>query len=150
VFSSPGALLFQIDPTPYDAQVRTIEAQLKFQDLRLFARVTSLPMTTEYPALINRPKDINASALRPGMSGTATVYAPNSRPLDLIGWLLLYGRARALSVTATRKVLSRADQLQELPMKSFLMLLILIGASLHSTPAAAQTSKLRADRIQIS
>ena len=35
-------------------------------------------------------------------------------------------------------------------MKSFLMLLILIGASLHSTPATAQTSKLRTDRIQIS
>ena len=30
-----GAVLFKIDPTPYDAQVRTIEAQLKFQDLRL-------------------------------------------------------------------------------------------------------------------
>jgi multidrug resistance efflux pump len=60
------------------------------------ARVTSLPMTSEYPALINRPKDIDYSALRPGISGTATVYAPNSRPLDIIGWLLLYGRALAL------------------------------------------------------
>jgi RND family efflux transporter MFP subunit len=60
------------------------------------ARVTSLPMTTEYPALIKRPTEIDSSALRPGMSGTATVYAPNSRPLDLIGWILLYGRALAL------------------------------------------------------
>ncbi len=60
------------------------------------ARVTSLPMTMEYPALIERPKDIEPSALRPGMSGTATVYAPNSAPLDTIGWLLLYGRALAL------------------------------------------------------
>ena len=60
------------------------------------ARVTSLPMTAEYPALINRPKEIDLSSLRPGMSGTATVYAPNSRPLDLIGWALLYGRAFAL------------------------------------------------------
>jgi RND family efflux transporter MFP subunit len=59
-------------------------------------RVASLPMTTEYPALIERPKDIASSALRPGMSGTATVYAPNSSPLDKIGWLLLYGRAFAL------------------------------------------------------
>jgi hypothetical protein len=25
-----------------------------------------------------------------------TVYAPNSTPLDLIGWILLYGRALAL------------------------------------------------------
>ncbi|MGY4598006.1 multidrug resistance efflux pump [Bradyrhizobium sp. GM22.5] len=29
------AVLFKIDPAPYEAQVRTIEAQLKFQDLRL-------------------------------------------------------------------------------------------------------------------
>jgi RND family efflux transporter MFP subunit len=60
------------------------------------ARVTSLPMTTEYPALIERPRDIEPFALRPGMSGTATVYAPNSAPWDTIGWLLLYSRALAL------------------------------------------------------
>jgi multidrug resistance efflux pump len=30
-----GAVLFRIDPTPYEAQVRTIDAQLKFQELRL-------------------------------------------------------------------------------------------------------------------
>ena len=30
-----GTVLFRIDPTPYDAQVRTIDAQLKFQQLRL-------------------------------------------------------------------------------------------------------------------
>jgi hypothetical protein len=30
------------------------------------------------------------------MSGTATVYAPNSAPLDTIGWILLYGRALTL------------------------------------------------------
>jgi RND family efflux transporter MFP subunit len=60
------------------------------------ARVTSLPMTTEYPAVIERPRDIEPAALRPGMSGTATVYAPNSAPLDTIGWILLYGRAFAL------------------------------------------------------
>jgi multidrug resistance efflux pump len=62
----------------------------------MLARVTSLPITSEYPALINRPTEIDTSALRPGMSGTATVYAPNSRPLDMIGWFLLYGRALAL------------------------------------------------------
>jgi hypothetical protein len=53
-------------------------------------------MTSEYPALIERPQDIEPSTLRPGMSGTATVYAPNSAPLDTIGWLLLYGRALTL------------------------------------------------------
>jgi RND family efflux transporter MFP subunit len=59
-------------------------------------RVTSLPMTAEYAVVIERPKDIEPLALRPGMSGTATVYAPNSAPLDTIGWLLLYGRALTL------------------------------------------------------
>jgi RND family efflux transporter MFP subunit len=59
-------------------------------------RVTSLPMTAEYAVVIERPKDIEPLALRPGMSGTATVYAPNSTPLDTIGWLLLYGRALTL------------------------------------------------------
>jgi multidrug resistance efflux pump len=60
------------------------------------ARITSFPMTAEYPALISRPAEIDASMLRPGMSGTATVYAPHSTPFDLIGWVLLYGRAFAL------------------------------------------------------
>ena len=59
-------------------------------------RVTSLPMTAEYPALINRPKEIDPAALRPGMSGTATAYAANSAPFDFFGWVLLYGRALAL------------------------------------------------------
>jgi hypothetical protein len=59
-------------------------------------RVTSIPITAEYPVMINWPKDIDASELRPGISGTATVYSPNSTPLDLIGWILLYGRALAL------------------------------------------------------
>ena len=62
----------------------------------VLTRITSLPMTAEYPALINRPKEIDSFVLRPGMSGTATVFAPNSKPLDTIGWLLLYGRALAL------------------------------------------------------
>ena len=53
-------------------------------------------MTAEYPVVIERPGDIEPSALRPGMSGTATVYAPNSAPLDTIGWILLYGRALTL------------------------------------------------------
>jgi len=62
----------------------------------VLARITSLPMTAEYPALINRPKDIDPSALRPGMSGTATVYAPNSAPFNMFGWVLLFTRALTL------------------------------------------------------
>jgi RND family efflux transporter MFP subunit len=30
-----GTLLFKIDPAPYEAQLRTLDAQLKFQELRL-------------------------------------------------------------------------------------------------------------------
>jgi multidrug resistance efflux pump len=60
------------------------------------AQVTLLPMTSQYPALIERPRDIETSALRPGMSGTVTVYAPNSAPLVIIGWILLYGSVLAL------------------------------------------------------
>jgi multidrug resistance efflux pump len=30
-----GTVLFKIDPTSYEAQVRKIDAQLKFQELRL-------------------------------------------------------------------------------------------------------------------
>jgi RND family efflux transporter MFP subunit len=59
-------------------------------------RITSTRMTDEYPAMILIPKDIDRSALRPGMSGTATVYAPNSTPFDIFGWLLLYMRALML------------------------------------------------------
>lgn len=59
-------------------------------------KVTSLPITTEYPALINKPREIDPTTLRPGMSGTATAYAASSAPFDFFGWVLLYGRALAL------------------------------------------------------
>jgi multidrug resistance efflux pump len=62
----------------------------------ILTRITSFAMTGEYPALINRPKDIDPSALRPGMSGTATVYAPNAGPLGMLGWILLKVRALVL------------------------------------------------------
>ena len=48
------------------------------------------------PALINTPGDMDAAALRPGMSGTATAYAPNSAPFDFFDWVLLFGTALAL------------------------------------------------------
>jgi RND family efflux transporter MFP subunit len=60
------------------------------------ARITSFPMTAEYPAIINTPQEIDASTLRPGMSGTATVYAPHSAPFDIFGWLLLWVRVLTL------------------------------------------------------
>ncbi len=197
------AVLFKIDPAPYEAQVRTIGAQLKFQELRLsqmqqlqasssgrafdveqrqaevdqlrgqldkaqydvdqttirapadgyvgtltlnkgdratpsksvmsfiLADATRLvgifsqngfqtikPGARVQFALSNNPGHLYNSTVAeivtgvgegqiassgtlarvtwPGMSGTATVYAPNSSPLDTIGWILLYGRALTL------------------------------------------------------
>jgi hypothetical protein len=78
------------------AEIATSVAEGQIASSGTLARVTSLPMTAEYPVVIERPGDIEPSALRPGMSGTATVYAPNSAPLDTIGWILLYGRALTL------------------------------------------------------
>jgi RND family efflux transporter MFP subunit len=60
------------------------------------ARITSSSMTSEYPVNINHPPDLDPALLRPGLSGTATVYAPNSAPFDLFGWVLLFGRSLAL------------------------------------------------------
>jgi hypothetical protein len=62
----------------------------------MLARVTLASDDHGISGPVKRPPDIDASSFRPGMSGTATVYAADSRPLDLIGWLLLYGRALAL------------------------------------------------------
>jgi multidrug resistance efflux pump len=99
----PGALIqFALSNNPghlHDSTVGEIISGIgegQIASSGTLARVTSLPIATEYPVLINRPKEIDSSRPRSGMSGTATVYAPNSRPLDIIGWLLLYGRALAL------------------------------------------------------
>lgn len=99
----PGARVqFALSNNPghlYDSMIAEIVSGIgegQITSSGTLVRVTSLPMTAEYPAVIERPKDIEPSALRPGMSGTATVYAPDSKPLDTIGWILLYGRALTL------------------------------------------------------
>jgi len=60
------------------------------------ARITSLAVTANYPVKMNRPRDIDPSILRPGVSGIAIVYAPHSAPFDFFGWVLFVGRALAL------------------------------------------------------
>jgi hypothetical protein len=45
-------------------------------DRRDLARITTLPVAAEYPVKLWRPKDLDPSFLRPGVSGTAIVYAP--------------------------------------------------------------------------
>ena len=99
----PGAKIqFALSNNPGHLYTSTIEHILsgvgegQIATSGMLTRITSFPMTTEYAALIGRPEDIDPFALRPGMSGTATVYAANSAPLDIIGWLLLYARALAL------------------------------------------------------
>jgi multidrug resistance efflux pump len=60
------------------------------------ARVTALPMTTEYPVAIVMPWNLDPTKLRLGTAGTATVFAPHSAPFDFFGTLLLWTRAAAM------------------------------------------------------
>jgi multidrug resistance efflux pump len=60
------------------------------------ARLTSAPITLEYPVQIALPKGLDPASLRLGMSGTATVFAPNSTPFDIFGTVLLWARALAM------------------------------------------------------
>ena len=52
-------------------------------------------MTAEYPALIERPKEIDPAAMRPGCPAQRPP-TRQSAPFDFFGWVLLYGRALAL------------------------------------------------------
>ena len=60
------------------------------------ARVTALPVTTEYPVAIAMPSDLDPAKLRLGIAGTATVFAPHSAPFDFFGTILLWTRAAAM------------------------------------------------------
>jgi len=60
------------------------------------ARVTALPMTTEYPITIVMPPDLDPTMLRLGTAGVGTVFAPHSAPFDFFGGILLWTRALAL------------------------------------------------------
>ena len=59
-------------------------------------RLTDAVITSEYPVEIALPKGLDPASLRLGMSGTATVFTPNSTPFDTLGRLML--RARALAM----------------------------------------------------
>jgi multidrug resistance efflux pump len=83
----------------YDTTVEDIvggigEGQLAISGT--LARITSLPVAAEYPVKLRRPKDLDPSLLRPGVSGTAIIYAPHSAPFDFFGWVLFVGRSLAL------------------------------------------------------
>ena len=59
-------------------------------------RLTDAAITQEYPVEIALPKGLDPASLRLGMSGTATVFAPDSRPFDTFGRVLLWARALAM------------------------------------------------------
>lgn len=59
------------------------------------ARVGSIGGTSAYPAVIAVPPDAPRNALRPGTSGTATVFAPNAGAIGLIARVLLFIQAWA-------------------------------------------------------
>ena len=52
------------------------------------ARVGSVGLTDEYPARLDIPQGINRDLLRPGMSGTATVFAPNAGVIGIISTIV--------------------------------------------------------------
>ena len=47
-------------------------------------------ITNEYPVGLAIPQNIDRGLIRPGMSGTATVFSPNAGVIGLISWVLLW------------------------------------------------------------
>jgi hypothetical protein len=48
------------------------------------ARVSFIGITTEYPVRLGIPQKIDRDQVRPGMSGTATVLAPNAGVMECV------------------------------------------------------------------
>jgi multidrug resistance efflux pump len=59
------------------------------------ARVGSVGITAEYPVRLDIPANIDRDLVRPGMSGTATVLAPNAGVIGTIASILLWVSAYA-------------------------------------------------------
>ena len=57
------------------------------------AQVGSIGITSEYPVRLDIPQDIDRDLVRPGMSGTATVLAPNAGVIGVIASILLWVNA---------------------------------------------------------
>jgi multidrug resistance efflux pump len=62
----------------------------------ILARPETLGTSSEYPALINVPKDIDRNRLRLGMVGSATVFSENAGPIGILAGILLWVKAYAL------------------------------------------------------
>jgi hypothetical protein len=57
------------------------------------ARVGSGGITTEFPARLDIPQNIDRDLVRPGMSGSATVFSPNAGVIGTIASILLWVNA---------------------------------------------------------
>jgi multidrug resistance efflux pump len=61
----------------------------------ILARAESIGTSTEYPALINVPAEMDRHRLRLGMVGTATVISDNAGPIGILANILLWVTAYA-------------------------------------------------------
>ncbi len=62
----------------------------------ILARAESIGISTDYPALINMPADVDRNMLRLGMVGSATVISDDAGPIGILANILLWVTAYAL------------------------------------------------------
>ena len=62
----------------------------------ILARAESVGTSTDYPALINVPPELDRNMLRLGMVGTATVISDHAGPIGILADILLWVKAYAL------------------------------------------------------
>ena len=77
-----GDVLFRIDPAPYEAQVQALEAQLKFQELRLSQMTQLQPRGPAAPSTSSsgRPRSINSRRRSTARNGIWTRPSCARRP----------------------------------------------------------------------
>ena len=87
-------LVFSNEPGKvYDTKVSDIARGIGQGQLAVsgtLARVGSGGITTEYPVRFDIPQNIDRELVRPGISGTATVFSPNAGVIGLISSILLW------------------------------------------------------------
>jgi hypothetical protein len=62
----------------------------------ILARAESIGTSTDYPALINVPANMNRNMIRLGMVGTATVISDDAGPIGILANILLWVTAYTL------------------------------------------------------
>jgi multidrug resistance efflux pump len=101
----PGAvvkLVFSNSPGRiYEAQINEIlrgVGEGQFAASGVLTRVGSVGLTSEYPARISLPKDLDPATLRLGMAGSATVFSDHAGPIGVLASILLLVKAYALYI----------------------------------------------------